>query len=163
MLHTIFITATWLIGLFGVGGAVAAVAGLVFLGPAAVTAIVEPLLAKFIACTWCIVAVVFVLSTTGAYWVGHHEEEKACRAADLAAELRNAQIDRDNAVKAQADESQRADTITETSNAQHQKDLADIDALSKRPATCAFDDTDAGVVPAGKPRSRWKKAPARPR
>ncbi len=74
MLHYIFVCATWLIGTLGVVGAAAAVAGTVFLGPAAMMAIVQPILARFITCARCVATVVFVLSTVGAYWVGHHGE-----------------------------------------------------------------------------------------
>jgi hypothetical protein len=74
MINYAFISATWLIGIFGVTGALATVAAFVFLGPTAVIAIVGPILQKFIACTWCVVATVFFLSTTGAYWVGRGGE-----------------------------------------------------------------------------------------
>ncbi len=146
MIHYVFIAATWLIGLFGVGGAIAIIAGLIFLGPAAVTAIVQPVITKFISCIWCIAFVVFILSTTGAYWVGVHQEAQKCRANELAAELRNAQIDRDNAVKAKTDESNRVNQIKTDANDQHEKDLQAIADLKKRPTTCAFDDIDAGSV-----------------
>jgi hypothetical protein len=74
MLHYGFIAATWLIGVFGVGGAAAAVAACVFLGPTAAIAIVGPVFQKFLACIWCVVAVVFFLSTTGSYWIGREGE-----------------------------------------------------------------------------------------
>jgi hypothetical protein len=150
MIHYVFIAATWLIGLFGVGGAIAVIAGLIFLGPAAVAAIVQPLVTKFMSCIWCIVVVVFVLSTTGAYWVGIYHEASLCRADELSAKLRNAQIDRDNAVAAKTDESNRANQIETDADDQHRKDLADIASLKNRPPTCAFDDVDSGGVPNNK-------------
>lgn len=160
MLHNLFIGLSWLIGGLGVVGAGAFIAGLVFLGPVALRAIVAPIVEEFFACTKCVAAVVFVLATVGAYWVGHHEAENECRAADLAAALRNAQFDLDNAVKAKADESQRADAIEETSNARHQKDIAANAALALRAASCAFDDIDAGGLP-GQSRAGRAKAAAR--
>jgi hypothetical protein len=149
-LHSVFIAASWLIGLLGVGGVVAAIAAVVFLAPAAVQAIVVPIFKRFIECTWCIVVVVFVLTTTGAYWVGHHEAESECRAEELRAELRNKTIDADNATKAKEDETKRADTIEETANAQHERDIASIAALKARGHACPFDDIDSGGMPDNK-------------
>ena len=160
MLHYVFIGLTWLIGTVGVAGAVAIIVAVIYLGPAAVLAIIEPLFARFIACIPCIVFVVFVLATTGAYWIGHHQEAKQCKAAELAAALRNTQIDRDNAVKAKADETNRANQIETDANDQRRKDLADIALLKNRPATCAFDDTDAGSLPDNKSGSGNAHPPA---
>jgi hypothetical protein len=145
MLHYVFIGATWLIGIFGVGGAITAAVACVMLGPAVVIPIVQSAFVRFIQCTWCVVAVVFVLSTTGAYWVGVHQEAQKCRANDLAAELRNREIDLENASKARSDETERANKIEGDSSEQHAKDLSDIAELKKRPATCAFDDIDSGM------------------
>lgn len=160
MLHYVFVGATWLIGLLGVGGAVAAIAGAVFLGPTAVVAIIQPLAVKFIKCTACVVVVVFVLSTVGAYWVGHHQMAIECRNADLAAELRNREIDLENASKARSDETERANKIEGDSSEQHTKDLKEIADLKKRPPTCAFDDVDSGSVPDDKPGPGSAKPPA---
>lgn len=160
MLHYAFIGATWLIGLVGVGGAIAAVAAGVILGPAVVIPIVQVAATKFIRCTVCVVATVFVLATVGAYWVGHHEAVVACHDADLAAELRNREIDLENASKARSDETERANKIEGDSSEQHAKDLKEIADLKKRPPTCAFDDTDAGGVPNDKPRSSNAKSSA---
>lgn len=145
MLHWVFIIATWLIGIFGVTGAIVAIVAFLYLGPAVVIPIVTSAFERFIKCIWCVVAVVFVLATVGSYWVGHHEAEVQCRANDLAAELRNAQIDRDNAVKAKTDESNRANQIETDANEQHSKDIIAIADLKRRPVTCAFDDIDSGT------------------
>jgi hypothetical protein len=153
MLHYFFIGATWLIGTLGVAGAAATIAGLVFLGPAAVAAIVQPIFAKFIACTTCVVLTAALLSTVGAYWVGHHQAEVQCRAADLAAELRNREIDLENASKARSDETERANKIEGDSSDQHAKDLKEIADLKTRPATCIFDDTDSGRMSDDKSRT----------
>lgn len=85
MLHHLFIALTWLIGVIGITGAIALIVGVCLLGPAAVTAIVGPVLAKFLACAWCVAAVVFVLATVGAYWVGHHGEYRRGYNAALSA------------------------------------------------------------------------------
>lgn len=147
-LHSLFIAATWLIGLFGVGGAVAMIAAVIFLGPAAVVAVIEPLIAKFMSCLWCIVAAVFLLATVGSYWVGHHTAVVACREDQLAAALRNKQIDLDNAKKAKDDETERANKIEVGANDQHEKDAAYIEQLKNRPDTaCVLDDPDLLGVP----------------
>jgi hypothetical protein len=162
MLHYFFIGMTWLIGAVGVGGAIATIVGLVTLGPAAVVAWFEPLLVKFLSCLWCVVAVVFLLSTVAAYWVGHHTAEGESRAAELAAELRNKQIDLDNATKAASDESTRANTIEAQANDQHAKDETYIAELKNRPdPACALDDSDLPVgVRVPKPRARSAKPAA---
>jgi hypothetical protein len=160
MINQAFVVATWLIGVLGVGGAIAAVVAIVFLGPAAVIAIVEPIFARFIACRACIVVVVFVLATTGAYWVGHHQAAQECREADLAAELRNREIDLTIASTARSDETERANKIEANASEQHAKDLQDIADLKKRPPTCIFDDTDAGSVPDDKPGPSGAQPPA---
>jgi hypothetical protein len=74
MLHNIFIGLTWLIATLGIGGAAAAVVAAVFLGPAGAIAIVEPILARFLACTFCVIATTFVIATVFAYWVGREGE-----------------------------------------------------------------------------------------
>lgn len=74
MLHYIFVSATWLIGGLGITGTIVAVIATVFLGPTAVIAIIGPFISRFISCSRCVAAAVFVLSTVGAYWVGHHGE-----------------------------------------------------------------------------------------
>lgn len=84
MLHNIFIGATWLIGILGVTGAGAAVAAVVFLGPAAFVGIIRPILVTFIACTKCVALVVFVIATVGSYWVGRNGEYKRGHVAAIA-------------------------------------------------------------------------------
>ncbi|MDB5610366.1 MAG: hypothetical protein JWP25_7266, partial [Bradyrhizobium sp.] len=108
MIHYVFVAATWLIGVVGVGGAVVTAVAVVYLGPATVMAIVRPIFAKFLACTKCVVAVVFVLSTTAAYWVGHHQAETQCRADELNSKLAAERADTAAQVKAAADEANRA-------------------------------------------------------
>lgn len=160
MLNYAFVALTWLIGLLGVGGAIAVIAASIFLGPTVVIGIVQPMLSRFMACTKCVVATVFVLATVGAYWIGHHAAAKECRDADLAAALRNAQLDRNNAEKAKTDETKRANKIETDANDRHKKDLADIALLKSRPPTCAFDDIDAGSVPDRQSGTGGARAPA---
>lgn len=145
MLHFAFTAASWLIGVAGVGGAIAAVIAICVLGPAVVIPVVQAAVEQFIKCIACVAVTVFVLSTVGAYWVGHHQAVVECREVDLAAELRNREIDLENASKARSDETERANKIEVDSSEQHKKDLALIADLKNRPATCAFDATDAGV------------------
>lgn len=150
MLHTVFIALTWLIGALGLTGALAVIAGCVWLGPTAVIAIARPLLSKFIACARCVALTAAITATVAAYWVGHHQAERQCRADELAAALRNAEIDRDNALQAKADEARRADTI-EAATHESQQQAADYIATLQSRATpaCVFDDRDAGGLRGG--------------
>lgn len=84
MIHNLFIGATWLIGILGVAGTAAAVAAVVFLGPAAFIGIVQPILVKFITCMKCVAVTVFVLATVGSYWVGRYGEYKRGHTAAIA-------------------------------------------------------------------------------
>lgn len=140
-LHGVMTFVSWAIGILGVGGVVAAIAAAIFLGPTVVIAIVQPAFSRFLACTKCVVATVFVLATVGAYWLGHHEAVKACRADALEAELRNEKIDAQAARDAKADETRRADEIQQKAKEQHDTDQAYIAALQKRSA-CNLDDGD---------------------
>lgn len=149
MLHYLMIGLTWLIGIFGIAGAVAVIAACIWLGPAVVGAIIGPLLSRFVACTKCILVVVFLLATIASYWLGHHEAVEKCRADGAAAVTRNKNIDERIGKTAGADESDRVTKIEKEANAQHQKDLAEIATLKGRPPTCAFDDVDAGIAGAG--------------
>lgn len=158
MLNYFFVAATWLIGTLGVTGAVGVIVAAVILGPTAVIEIARPLLTRFLSCLWCVVAVVFLMATVGAYWVGHHEAVSDCRAGELAAKLRNQQIDLDNARKAEADEASRANTIEEKANARQKDDADYIAHLEARPA-CSLDDSDLGGVPNHKSGAGRKKSP----
>lgn len=158
------ISLTWILGIasfLGIGGMIA----VYFLFPALVPVIASALtklIQKFLACSWCkIIAALLVVFFVG-WWLGHHKAELECRAANVAAELRNAQIDRDNAVKAKTDESNRANQIETDANDQHTKDIQAIADLKKRPPTCAFDDTDAGGVPNDKSGTGNTQPPAGP-
>jgi hypothetical protein len=159
MLHSVMVWASWAIGIVGVTGMVACIVAMIWLGPVVVNAIIGPIFSRFIACTRCVVAVVFVLTTIAAYWLGHHQAVNECRDAELSAALRNKQIDVENAEKAKADETTRANTIEAESNDRHQSDLAEIAKLKSRPPTCAFDDNDVGRVHDDS-RSGRKNAPA---
>jgi hypothetical protein len=133
--------AAWAIGVLGVGGAIAAAAAAIILGPTVVIAIVRPIVTRFLACTQCVVATVFVLTTVSAYWLGHHQAAKECRADQLETQLRNEKFDTAQALKAQADEKRRADDIEREAKAQHDQDQAYIERLKAKPA-CALDDSD---------------------
>jgi hypothetical protein len=144
MLHSVMVWASWAIGIVGIAGLAAGIAATIWLGPVVVNAIIGPIFSRFVACTKCVVSVVFVLSTIAAYWLGHHQAANECRDAELSAVLRNKLIDLTNAEKAKADETTRANTIEAESNDRHQSDLAEIAKLKSRPPTCAFDDFDIG-------------------
>ena len=55
--------------LFSVRGAIAVIVGLIFLGPAAVQAIIAPILQRFLACRPCEIALAVVLALLAAYWI----------------------------------------------------------------------------------------------
>lgn len=163
MLHYVFITATWLIGIAGVGGALAIAAAAVVLGPAVLIPIIQTFATRFIKCTVCVVVTVFILATVGAYWVGHHSAVLDCRDEKKESELAAQRQDNVNAQKAAADEANRAIDIEVNANDQHTKDLAEIEKIKLRKAPgCAFDDIDAGGVPSNihpaqkKPATRAK-------
>lgn len=159
-LSTVFYWVSVLIGTFGVGGAACFIAGMVFLGPSAMMAIVQPILTKYLECTKCLVATVFVLAAVGAFWVGHHEARKECKEDELASQLAAQQADTKIAKKAQADAVAKANSIEAKANAQHKKDLSYINSLQGK-GGCALDGTplDAGGV--RKPRIQFfHKKPA---
>ncbi|WP_438278064.1 hypothetical protein [Nitrobacter sp.] len=157
-LNSLMTLAAWAIGLLGVGGAIAAAAAAIILGPTVVIAIVQPILARILSCTRCVVAAVFVLAMVGFYWLGHHQAAKECRADQLEAQLRNEKFDTAQALKAQADEKQRADDIEREARAQHDQDQAYIERLKAKPA-CALDDSD---LDAGRLRIAPRSGGAKP-
>lgn len=138
MLHTVIVAATWLVGAFGVTGAVVAVVASVYLGPATVQAIVAPLFARFFACKKCLIATVILLVSITSYWLGHHDAEAKCRADELNSRIAAQQADLDAAKQAKADEAARADSIERDASDQHKEDLAFIARLKANPA-CGFD------------------------
>lgn len=144
MIHVGMVALSWALGAFGVAGTVAVIVAVVYLGPATVLAIVQPLLSRFIACMTCVVVVACTLAIVAAYWLGHHQAAVECRAADLAAELRNREIDLANASRARSDETARANTLEKDADDQHHQDLDAIAALKARKHGCPFDDIDAG-------------------
>ncbi len=162
MINTVFVILTWVVGAVATVGPVAVIVGLIFF-PAVIVPLISRLAKAFMECVPCIVAVSCVLACLGAYWVGHHAAASDCRAAELRAELRNKQIDLDEANKAKADEASRANTIEAQASDQRKEDLAAIADLKKRPPTCAFDDVDAGSVPDDKSGTGRKKSPAKAR
>lgn len=150
MLNYVFVAATWLIGAIGVGGAIAAVVACVVLGPATVIAIVEPIFARFIACTPCVVFVVFVLSTTGAYWVGHHQMASECHEDEVAAALQSkidaANEDRDAARAAAADASLKLAAIQKQSEDDKERTDQYVHELENRPAAKPDDKNPCGLT-----------------
>ncbi|MCK1322163.1 hypothetical protein IVA94_14930 [Bradyrhizobium sp. 156] len=142
MIHTFIVVATWLVGAFGVVGAVVAIAATVYLGPAATQAILAPLFKRFVGCTRCVVVAVILLVALTSYWLGHHQAAAECRADELNSRIAAQQADLDAANKAKADENARANKVESDANDQHQKDTDFIARLRANPA-CGF-DPDAG-------------------
>jgi hypothetical protein len=155
---------TWLLGIFGALGVTGTIVAVVFF-PAVAVPILQSIVTWILKCKPCLYALAVAVLMFSSWWLGHHQAVLDCRAGELAAELRNKQIDLDEAKKAAADESTRANTIEAQSNDQHAKDLAYISELKNRPdPSCAFDDGDLpDGVPAYKPWTRFKKPAASPR
>lgn len=158
MLHHIFIWATWALAALGVGGAAALIVAMVTLGPAVVQAWLIPAVTRFLRCAWCVASVVFVLATTGAYWVGHHQAATECKAEQLAAALRNQEFDLAEAEAAKRDAETRAKKIEDKASERATADADYIKKLESKPA-CALDDNDvgAGSVPNDRPRARFPR------
>lgn len=156
MIHTLLITLTWLIGIFGTGGALAFVAGVVWLGPSATLRIVEPLLA----CAKCLIAIAAVIAVVGAYWIGRHEAESDCIAQAAQSRVAAQQADQRAARRAATDESDMVRKIEEVARQQHEADLAEIEALRGRPDACLFDDTDGMRDGSSGPARKTTSTPA---
>jgi hypothetical protein len=129
-----------IVGSLGVAGTIAAA----ILFPAVVIPILQAVTRAILNCKPCLIALAIFASLFAGALYGAHVEKAKCRAGQLAAELRNKQIDVANAEKAKADETNRANQIEAESSTRHQSDLADIAKLKSRPPTCAFDDFDVG-------------------
>jgi hypothetical protein len=151
---------SWIIGIIGALGVAGTIAA-VILFPAVVIPLLESIVAFILKCKPCLFAIAFVVACSASWWHGHHTAAVACRESELAAELRNKQIDLDNAKKAKDDETERANTIEAGANDQHTKDAAYIEELKNRPdPTCVLDDIDLGGVPNRRHWPRRAKPPA---
>ncbi len=153
----------WVLGIvsvLGVAGTIAAV----ILFPAVVIPILEGVVAWIMKCKPCLYAILLVAACSAAWWYGHHTAVVACREDEIAAELRNKQIDLDNAKKAKDDETERANKIEAGANDQHEKDTAYIEQLKNRPdPLCVLDDPDLIGLPDHKSRPGGAKPAAHPR
>ncbi len=158
MINTAFVVLTWLLGLAATLGPASVILALIFV-PAVAVPLISSVAKRFFECLWCVVVLVAVLMCVGSYWVGHWDAAADCRAGEMAAQLRNARIDAENAKKSADDEFERANQIEAQSNDQRSKDAAYIKTLESRPA-CNLDDSDLGGMPDNRPRSRSTKPAA---
>jgi hypothetical protein len=127
------------VGVLGVGGTIAAA----FLFPAIVIPVLESIVAFIMKCKPCLYAIALIAACSAAWWHGHHTAVLACRQDELSAELRNKQIDLDNAKKSAANEASRASKIEADANDRQTKDAAYIEQLKNRPdPLCVLDDPD---------------------
>ncbi|MEH2476258.1 hypothetical protein V1281_002573 [Nitrobacteraceae bacterium AZCC 2161] len=152
------IALTWIAGVvavLGVGGAIAAAV----LFPAVAIPLIQSIVARIIACKPCLYALAIIGLCFGSWWFGHHQAVLDCRADTIAAELRNARLDADNAKKSEIDQTERANTIEAQSNDQHAKDQEYIKSLEARPS-CNLDDDDLIGVHPRKSRPRFTKPAA---
>jgi hypothetical protein len=137
----------WILGIVGVLGVAGTIAAAV-LFPAVVIPVLESIVAFIMKCKPCLYAIALIAACSAAWWHGHHTAVIACREGELAAELRNKQVDLDNAKKAKDDETERANKIEAGANDQHEHDAAYIEQLKNRPdPTCLLDDPDLIGVP----------------
>lgn len=161
MLNQLFVLLTWFLGIASVLGTVGTVA-VIFLAPTMFATVIVPLLRRFLQCLPCIVAAVFVVSTVGAYWVGHHSAVQACDLekmnSAIAAAHRDAKLQKDAADF----EANRALKIQEQADAREKEDAAFISQLKERSKDCGFDSgvPDAPGVPNNGHNSSGKGAPA---
>lgn len=148
-MHAIVVTLTALVGVFGVGGAIALAIAVIYLGPQAVLMLAQPLLKRFLSCRPCVAVTAALLGALAAYWLGHHQAVVECRAEGLNSRIAAQQADLEAARKAREDEANRANSIEVNANEQHAKDLEFIARLQQNPA-CGFDPGaggNAGRVP----------------
>jgi hypothetical protein len=127
--------------------------------PAVAIPILQSIVAHIIACRPCLYAVAIIAACVASWWFGHHQAVLDCRAGELAAQLRNQQIDLDNARKAEADEGEPRKLHEEKANARQKDDADYIANLEARPA-CSLDDSDLGGVPNHKSGAGRKKPAA---
>jgi hypothetical protein len=152
------IALTWIagiVGVLGVGGAVAAAIAF----PTVVIPVLQSIVSQILKCKPCLCAIILIGACWASWWFGHHKAVLDCRAGELAAKIAAQQADLDNAKKSAADEANRANTIEATANDQRDKDAAYIATLQARP-TCDLDESDLGIVPNRQSRPSSKKSPA---
>jgi hypothetical protein len=151
---------TWIVGgLIGTVGVVGAICFFV-IGPAVVIPIVQSVVGRIISCRVCLYVILLVASCCASWWFGHHQAVIACKADELAAQLRNQQIDNQIAQKAAADEANRAIDIEVAADAQKKKDAEYISTLEARPG-CLLDDSDIDRLPNDGNRAGGQNAPSR--
>lgn len=142
------------VGFLGVAGTIAAV----IMVPAVAVPILQSIVSAILRCKPCLIALSILAALfTGALY-GAHVEKAKCRAGELAAKLRNAQIDVENAEKAAKDESNRAKSIEDAASARQKADADYIAKLKGNPA-CNLDDSDLGRM-RDKSRASRKNAPS---
>ena len=86
----------WILGIVSVLGVAGTIAAAV-LFPAVVIPVLQRIVAAVLGCKPCLYALAVVALMAASWWHGHHTAVVACRESELAAELRNKQIDLDNA------------------------------------------------------------------
>lgn len=134
------VVTTWafaVVAALGVGGTIIAC----ILAPAIALPILESVVSAILRCKICMWILLALALCAGSFWFGHHTAVLACREAEFAAELRNRNIDLENASKARSDETERANDIKAKANEQHAKDADYIEQLKNVPA-CLLNDTD---------------------
>lgn len=128
-----------IVAVLGVGGTIAA--AIIF------PAVALQVLQSIMRCKPCLYAIVIAAALAASWWHGNHTASVACREGEMAAELRNKQIDLDNERKAKADAERQTKEIEDSSNERAKTDAEYIERLKAKPA-CLLGDDDIGLQPA---------------
>ena len=134
------IALTWIlsiVGVLGIGGAIAAA----IIAPAVVIPLLQRTIEWILGCKRCLFALAFVIAMLAAFWSGHYKAQIACREANVAAALRNQQLDLDIAHRAMEAETTLIKSIEDKASDREKNDDKYIATLADRPV-CALDDDD---------------------
>jgi hypothetical protein len=131
---------TWvlsIVGVLGIGGAIAAA----IIAPAVVIPLLQRTIEWILGCKRCLYALAFVVAVFAAFWSGHYKAQLDCNSANVAAALRNQQLDLDIAHRAAEAESTLIKSIEDKASDRQKKDDDYVAKLEARPV-CQLDDAD---------------------
>ena len=150
---------TWvlsIVGVLGIGGAIAAA----ILAPAIVIPLLQRTIEWILGCKRCLYALAFIVAVLAAFWSGHYKAQIACREANVAAALRNQQLDLDIAHRAMEAETNLIKSIEDKASDREKTNDKYIETLAARPV-CALDDNDLAGLSNHQSRPSDKKSPRR--
>lgn len=144
----------WLVGLLGVGGAVAAF----ILAPSIAAPIATAAINWLLRCRPCLVALALVAAWTAGDLTGRHKANQRCAAAQLRAELAVKNDDLAKARESEADARARVSALEAERAAQKKETESYVESLKRRAdGRCLATDADVRGLrddPPGKPQSR---------